>query len=53
MTMSPEQTRKKMEAEKESMHYQKHAFVNGMKSEAAEPMFNSGLDHDAHGSEMQ
>lgn len=53
MSMTPEQERKKHEAEKESMHYQKHAFVNGMRSEASEPMFGAGLDHDAHGSEMQ
>ena len=53
MTMSPEQARKKMEAEKESKHYQMHANVDKMVSETAEPMFADGLDKDAHGSEMQ
>ena len=53
MSMTAEQERKKHEAEKESLRYQRHGFVNGMRSETAEPMFASGLDHDAHGSEMQ
>jgi hypothetical protein len=51
--MSPEQERKKAEAEKESMHYLKHATVDGMNSKFTEPMFSSGLDHDAHGPELQ
>lgn len=53
MTRSVEQERKMAEAEKESLKYLHHGQVTGMKSEAAEDMFASGLDKDAHGSEMQ
>ncbi len=51
--MSPEQERKKMQAEKESLHYQMHGAVDGMKTQKSEPMFGDGLDHNAHGTEMQ
>ena len=53
MSMSAEQERKKAEAERESLRYQQHAFVNGMRSDKSEPMFASGLDHEAHGVELE